>query len=71
MGLAERLAARASAREATAQVDCGELGSVTVEALPVRELELLLREPDGQRVTRRCPPGMAVNFLLPPRASGS
>lgn len=49
MGLAERLAARASAREATAQVDCGELGSVTVEALPVRELELLLREPDGQR----------------------
>ena len=49
MGLAEKLASRATARGATAQVACGELGTVTVEALPVRELELLLRGPDGQR----------------------
>lgn len=49
MGLAEKLAARANARGATAQVTCGELGAVTVEALPVRELELLLRGPDGAR----------------------
>ena len=49
MGLAEKLAARANARGATAQVDCGELGTVTVEALPLRELELLSRGPDGPR----------------------
>lgn len=49
MGLAEKLAARANARGATAQVTCGELGSVTVEALPIRELELLARGPDGAR----------------------
>ena len=49
MGLAEKLTSRANAREATAQVDCGELGTVTVEALPLRELELLGRGPDGAR----------------------
>lgn len=30
-------------------MDCGALGTVTVEALPLRELELLLRGADGQR----------------------
>ena len=49
MGLAEKLAARANARGATAQVACGELGTVTVEALPLRALELLSRGPDSAR----------------------
>lgn len=49
MTLAEKLRERAAFSGRTAQVECGELGSLTVEALPVREIELLLRESDGQR----------------------
>lgn len=49
MTLAEKLRERAASSGRTAQVECGELGSVTVEALPVREIELLLRGPDGLR----------------------
>ena len=49
MGLAETLGARAARKGRSAPVECGELGILTVEALPVRELELLLRGPDGQR----------------------
>lgn len=49
MGLAEKLTARAARQGRSAPVVCGELGTVTVEALPVRELELLLRGTDGQR----------------------
>lgn len=49
MGLAEKLTARAARQGRSAPVECGELGTVTVEALPVRELELLLRGSDGQR----------------------
>ena len=41
MGLAEKLAARATARGATARVDCGELGTVTVEALSPRKCAAL------------------------------
>ena len=49
MGLAETLGARAARQGRSAPVACGELGTVTVEALPVRELELLLRGSDGAR----------------------
>lgn len=49
MGLAETLSARVLGQGRTAQADCGELGSVTVEALPLRELEGLLRGTDGRR----------------------
>ena len=49
MGLAETLGARAARQGRSAPVACGELGTVTVEALPVRELELLLRGTDGAR----------------------
>ena len=49
MGLSETLGARAARQGRSASVDCGALGTVTVEALPLRELELLLRGADGQR----------------------
>lgn len=49
MGLADILRARAAFQGRTAQVECGELGILTVEALPTRELELLMRGPDGTR----------------------
>ena len=49
MGLAETLGARAARTGRSAPVECGELGVLTVESLPVRELELLLRGPDGRR----------------------
>lgn len=49
MGLAEKLTARAARQGRSAPVACGELGTVTVEVLPVRELELLLRGSDGAR----------------------
>lgn len=49
MGLAETLGARAARQGRSAPVACGELGTLTVEALPVRELELLLRGADGNR----------------------
>lgn len=49
MGLADRLGQRAALRGRSAPVACGSLGTLTVEALPVRELELLLQGPDGAR----------------------
>lgn len=49
MGLAEKLRQRAALQGRTAGVECGELGVLTVEALPLRELELLYRGPDGAR----------------------
>lgn len=49
MGLAETLGARAARQGRSAPVECGGLGTVTVEAFPVRELELLLRGSDGAR----------------------
>lgn len=47
--LAEVLRERASRRGRTAQVDCGALGMLTVEALPFRECAALARGPDGDR----------------------
>ena len=41
MALADVLRERASRRGSTAQVDCGELGTVTVEALSPRECAAL------------------------------
>lgn len=49
MALTDILRERAALSGRTAQVECGELGRLTVEALPVREIELLLRESDGPR----------------------
>ena len=49
MTLADILTARAASARATATVDCGALGSVTVEALPLRELERFSSGPDGDR----------------------
>lgn len=49
MALAEKLRQRAALQGRTAAVDCGELGVLTVEALPLRELELLYRGSDGAR----------------------
>lgn len=49
MALADILTARAAAARATASVDCGVLGAVTVEALPLRELERFSSGPDGDR----------------------
>ena len=49
MGLTETLGARAARQGRSAPVECGELGTLTVEALPVRELELLRRGADGNR----------------------
>ena len=49
MALAEILRARADALRRTARAECGELGTVTLEALPLRELEGLLRQPDASR----------------------
>ena len=43
------MTARAASARATATVDCGALGSVTVEALPLRELERFSSGPDGDR----------------------
>lgn len=47
--LADALRERASRRGRTAQVDCGALGTLTVEALPLRECAALARGPDGDR----------------------
>lgn len=43
------MTARAASARATAAVNCGALGSVTVEALPLRELERFSSGPDGDR----------------------
>ena len=45
----DRLAARADNARARGTVEAGTLGTVTVEALPVRELERLMRGADGDR----------------------
>ena len=49
MALGEILAARADNARARGAVEAGRLGTVTVEALPVRELERLMRGADGDR----------------------
>ena len=49
MGLREVLQARAAFQGRTAEVSCGELGVLTVEALPIREAEALSRGADAHR----------------------
>ncbi len=49
MALGDILAARADNARARGTVEAGTLGTVTVEALPVRELERLSRGADGDR----------------------
>ena len=49
MALGDILAARADNARARGMVEAGTLGTVTVEALPVRELERLMRGADGDR----------------------
>ena len=49
MALGDILAARADNARARGTVEAGALGTVTVEALPVRELERLMRGADGDR----------------------
>ena len=49
MALGDILAARADNARARGTVEAGMLGTVTVEALPVRELERLMRGADGDR----------------------
>lgn len=49
MALGDILAARADNARARGTVEAGTLGTVTVEALPVRELERLMRGSDGDR----------------------
>lgn len=49
MALGDILAARADNARARGTVEAGTLGPVTVEALPVRELERLMRGADGDR----------------------
>ncbi len=49
MALGEILAARADNARARGTVEAGTLGTVTVEALPVRELERFMRGADGDR----------------------
>lgn len=49
MALGDILAARADNARARGTVEAGTLGTVTVEALPVRELEQLMRGADGDR----------------------
>lgn len=49
MGLREVLQARAAVQGRTAEVPCGELGVLTVEALPLQEAETLSRGADADR----------------------
>lgn len=49
MALGDILAARADNARARGTVEAGTLGTVTVEALPIRELERLMRGADGDR----------------------
>ena len=49
MALGDILAVRADNARARGTVEAGTLGTVTVEALPVRELERLMRGADGDR----------------------
>ncbi len=49
MALADVLRARAAFQGRSAQVACGALGTVTVEALPIRELNLIARSADRNR----------------------
>ena len=49
MAIGDILAARADNARARGTVEAGTLGTVTVEALPVRELERLMRGADGDR----------------------
>ena len=49
MELLERLRLRTQQANKTAQVDCGGLGVLTVQALPIRECQALAAGPDGDR----------------------
>lgn len=49
MALRDVLQARAANRGRTVEVDCGELGVLTVEALPLQEAEALARGADAPR----------------------
>ena len=49
MALADVLAARSDNARATARIECGSLGEVTLEALSIRELEQLSRSEDADR----------------------
>lgn len=59
MALGDILAARADNARARGTVEAGTLGTVTVEALPVRELERLMRGADGDRDERQSGGGLA------------
>ena len=49
MDLTGRLRQRSEQSKAVAQVDCGDLGVLTVQGLPLRECEALAAGPDGDR----------------------
>lgn len=49
MELMERLRRRSQQSKETAQVDCGGLGVLTVQALPIRECQTIANGPDGDR----------------------
>lgn len=49
MDLTQRLRQRSEQIKATAQVDCGGLGTLTVQALPLREGQAIANGPDGHR----------------------
>ena len=49
MELMERLRRRSQQSKETAQVDCGGLGVLTVQALPIRECQAIANGPDGDR----------------------
>ena len=49
MDLTGRLRQRSEQSKAIAQVDCGDLGVLTVQGLPLRECEALAAGPDGDR----------------------
>lgn len=49
MELMERLRRRSQQSKETAQVDCGGLGVLTIQALPIRECQAIANGPDGDR----------------------
>ena len=49
MELMERLRRRSQQSKETAQVDCGGLGVLAIQALPIRECQAIANGPDGDR----------------------
>ena len=49
MELMERLRRRSQQSKETAQADCGGLGILTIQALPIRECQAIANGPDGDR----------------------